>query len=187
MRFYEYRPDANHFAGICVASGQDIHIANVHYDDSLLARDWSPIAFDAFDDNPEQVGDFPSLSNFNIVPVLSDRAWNCLRPVIGDACEALPVICPFNGPYFLIHVFETIDCLVEDCSEVDRSEVDQRIDRVFKYCLDLHKLQGKHIFKLPLKSGRELLVDDVFRAAVEDNRLKGLVFRDLRCCPGPLS
>jgi hypothetical protein len=186
MDYYKYRPDANHFAGVCVASGHDVDIADIHYDDSFLASGWSPIKFDGFDDNPEQVGDFPSLSNYHRVPIFSQRAWRCLAPLIGGACEPLPVICPFNGPYFLVHVYETVDCLVENCSEVDRSVVDDRIDRVFKYCLDLQKLQGKHIFKLPFKSGRELLVDDVFRAAVEDNLLKGLVFRDLRWCPSPV-
>lgn len=187
MRFHEYRPDANHFAGICVADGHDVGIADIHYHDSLLAAEWMSPVFTGFDDNPEQIGDFPSLSNFNIVPVFSQRAWNCLRPVIGDACEALPIICPFEGKYFIIHVLETIDCLVEDRSEVVRSEVDGRIDRVFKYCFDVQKLHGKHIFKLPLSSGRELVIDDVFRTVVEDNGLKGLLFKELACCPGPRS
>jgi hypothetical protein len=40
-------------------------------------------------------------------------------------------------------------------------------------------LVGKHIFKLPLESGAELLVDDEFRRLVESNGLRGLLFKEL--------
>jgi hypothetical protein len=40
-------------------------------------------------------------------------------------------------------------------------------------------LEGKVIFKLPLESGAELLVNETFRNAVEAHKLKGLLFTEL--------
>lgn len=187
MNFYPYRTDANNFAGIEAIPGQNIEMIDVHFDDTPLARTWRRIVFQSFETNPEQQGDFPSLVNYSDLPVLSLRAWDCLRPLIGSVCEALPIDYPTGEPYFIIHVVETTDCLDEERSELRRNEIDGRVSRVFKYCFHHEMIDGRHIVKLPLKSGGALLVDEVFRQAVEDNDLKGLVFRQLMMtdCAGP--
>jgi hypothetical protein len=53
---------------------------------------------------------------------------------------------------------------------------DGRVASIERYCLKPKLLEGKHIFRTPLASGSYLLVDDVFRQAVEDHKLKGLKF-----------
>jgi len=123
-------------------------------------------------------GDFPSLGNYNMLPVMSQRAWEALRPLIGHCCEALPIIHPSGRPYYIIHVMNTIDALDEDRSEVKRFS-DDGIMRVVRYALKSDLLEDQHIFKLPHESGGDLLVDDEFRRVVEENGLQGLIFKPI--------
>lgn len=185
--FYEYCPEANSFAGVGFAVGDvnddnddDAKVTNLHWNDASVALTWNRLTCHGFDDNPPEVGDFPSVSNFRVVPMMSERAWIALKPVIGDLCEALPVSHPFDGRYYLIHVLRTIEALDEDASEVERrSATDPRIRQVFRYAFRYDLIEGIHIFKLPNKQGSRLIVDNVFRKAVEDNGLRGLRFMEL--------
>jgi hypothetical protein len=178
MRYYAYRPDANTYAGIVAAPADHERVVNVHYQDASLAAVWSPISFHGFDDNPEEEGDFPSLSDFWEIPVFSRRAWDILRPLIGYCCEALPIGHPKGERFYIIHVMDTIDCVNIGRSVVERFS-DGAIMTVKRYSLRGECLMGKHFFKLPSQSGRRLLLDDLVRETIENNGLKGLVFREL--------
>lgn len=179
MNLYRYQPDANSFAGIGFSLADNERIVDVHFTDAPLAGQWVAPAAHGFEDNPETEGDFPSLSNYNKIPVMSQRAWEVLRPLIGYCCEALPIIHPTGKPYFIIHVMDTVDGL--DCakSELTRNASSGRVNRVFRYAFKRDMLHGKHIFKLPLESGGELIVDEDFRRTVETNGFKGLRFKEL--------
>ena len=187
-QYYEYYPDANSFAGVGFTVGDvddpnddSAKVTNLHRNDTPAALTWTPLTCHGFDDNPPEVGDFPSVSNYGKIPMMSERAWIALEPVIGDLCEALPVNHPFEGKYFLVHVLRTIEALDEDASDVERrSATDPRIRQIIRYAFRNDLIQGIHIFKLPNKQGSGLIVDDVFRKAVEDNGLRGLRFRELR-------
>ena len=106
----------------------------------------------------------------------SARAWEVLSRHVDCRWEALPLIPPAWTQLYLIHVMETIDCVDLDRSEVSRFS-DGGVMRIERFCLKPDKLEGKHIFKTPEGSGGDLLVDDVFREIVQQNGLKGLVFR----------
>ena len=178
MRYYRYHPDANNYAGIGFQHEDDEAVTDVHFTDEPLAANWKPpVAFE-FEDNPPKQGDFPSLSNYNEIPVMSERAWEALRALIGHCCEPLPIIHPSGQPYYIIHVMNTIDALDEDRSEVKRFS-DGGIMRVVRYALKHDLLRGEHIFKLPRESGGELLGDDEFRRVVEENSLQGLIFKPI--------
>lgn len=186
-KFYEYDPDANSFAGVGFTVGDvddddddDAKVTNLHWDDAPLRQAWKLLTCHGFDDNPLEVGDFPSVSNYRSVPMMSEHAWKALQPVIGEVCEALSVNHHFKGKYFLIHVLRTIDALDAVASEVERRSADDpRIRHVFRYAFRYKLIEGVHIFKLPNKSGGGLIVDDVFHKTVEDNGLRGLRFREL--------
>lgn len=192
QQFYEYYPETNSFAGVGFSVGaadddndDSTKVTNLHWNDDPLKAIWIPLSCHGFDDNPLEVGDFPCVSNYGKIPMMSGQAWKALEPVIGAVCEALPVNHPFVGDYFLIHVLRTIDALNEDASEVERrSANDSRIRQVIRYAFHEAMIQGIHIFKLPNKQGGGLIVDDVFRKAVEDNGLRGLRFRELPLAQG---
>ncbi|MBX9788860.1 MAG: hypothetical protein K2Y37_08075 [Pirellulales bacterium] len=178
MGLYVYQPNANSYAGLGFSMLDNDRIVDVHYTDTPIADSWvSPVAH-GFDDNPDSEGDFPSLSNYNQIPVMSERAWEALRPVIGYCCEALPIIHPTGKPFFIVHVMETVNCLDFDRSEVKRYS-DGGIMRIVRYALIDERLHGKHIFKLPRGNARDLIVDGAFRNAVEASSLAGLEFNEL--------
>lgn len=179
MIFYNYRPDANNYAGIGFSKDSKERVVDVHFTDAPLADGWKVPVAHGFEDNPEAEGDFPSLSNYNKIPVMSQRAWGLLRPLIGDCCEALPIVYPTGEPYFIIHVMKSIDGLDADRSTLTRNATTGRVNGIYKYAFKTGMLDGHHIFKLPLESGAGLFVDDVFRQAVESNHLKGLLFSPL--------
>jgi hypothetical protein len=181
MRYYRYRPNANDFAGIGFAKVDNERIVDVHYTDTPLADSWAAPIAHGFEDESKLEGDFPSLNNLWRLAVASQRAWNILRPLVGYCCEALPIVHPTGNPYFIIHVMETIDCLDVAQSTFSHNATTGRINRVYHYVFKHENLHGKHIFKLPLECGSEMLVDDDFRGLVESNNLIGLQFDDLEC------
>ena len=178
MFHYVYHPDANHFNGVGLAP-EDRDVTKVRTIDSPVHDRWAPIVVHGFPENPGEDGDFPSLADYNQLPIMSKRAWDILRPLVGYCCEPLPIIYPSGDPFFIIHVMETIDCLDPERSQVKRFS-DGRIMRVFRYSFRQDMLVGKRIFKLPRQSAGELIVDDHFRAAVETNGLRGLIFKPVR-------
>lgn len=164
--YYLYHPHANQYLGVMLHP-VDSDIIQIRSRPSPAAEEWTPIPVTMPDENPEEEGDFPSLIDYRSIPMMSQRAWNALRPLIGDCCEALPIAYPTGEPFFLIHVMQTIDSLDADRSEVRRSKIDGRISRIYKYKFRNELLRGKHIFKLSRESGGELFVDDEFRKIVE--------------------
>lgn len=178
MRYYLFRPDANHYAAVGVSVEESDRVVDVHFSDQPAISAWVPVQVFGFEDNPSAVGDFPSLSNFFRVPVVSRRAWDILQPFLGHCCEALPIIDPTGNAKFIVHVLDTVDCLDLENSEVERFE-DGGVMWVERYSLKTHMVLGKHMFKLPRRSGGELLVDEEFRRIVEANGLKGLKFKEL--------
>jgi hypothetical protein len=196
-KHYLYRPDANHFAGIGFSLPEDYNpnsddpagkefslphdkwTVDVHFTDKSLAKQWEVPVVRCFEEDPQTEGDFPALNNYDQVPVMSERAWHALQPLIGYCCEALPIIHSRGGPYYIIHVMETIDCLDVDKSEFTRNAATGRVSHISRYALKEKLLVGKHIFKLPLESGADLIMDDEFRKTVEANGLKGLQFKEL--------
>ena len=192
-RFYEYHPDVNRFAAVEFVSGpvygtgDSSTVTDLHWRDEPVRDTWIPLKCDGFDGDPPKVGDFPSVNDYSKIPMMSERAWSVLEPIIGDACEALPLMHPFPGTYYLIHVMQTIDALDITASDVeflhdeddDAYVADKRIWRIDRYAFKYDLIEGQHIFKLPLMSGSGLIVDDVFRKTVEDRGLRGLRFKEL--------
>jgi hypothetical protein len=176
---YLYRPDANDFAGLGFSLVDHARIIDVHFTDLPLAERWvAPIAH-GFADDVKKEGDFPSLTNYDMIPVMTQRAWTLLRPVIGSYCEPLPIVHPSRKPYFIVHVMYTVDCLDLARSVFTRNPTTGRINRIHRYALESEMLRGAHMFKLPLECGAELLVDEEFREAVQANGMGGLQFKEI--------
>ena len=169
---------ADDYASVGLADADHDRVLGIRRIDRPLAAEWSPPTTFRYEDDPPEDGDFPSLNDYCSIPIMSQRAWDVFLPLIGDCCEALPIDHPSGKPFYIIHVMKTIDALDEERSELCRLS-DGRVSRTYKYAFKPGLLTGQHIFKLPLMSGGELLVDDEFRRVVEDNNLKGLLPKPL--------
>ncbi len=174
MRYYRYKPD-------CTVAGLGTHALTGDELDEIfdhnrpLASRWEPIWFQVLDDEPRETGDFPPFYDYPRLPVFSRRAWDVLSASVACRWEALPIIHPTGKPFYLIHVMEVIDCVDHARSEIEYYD-DGGVASIERYCLKPELLVGKHIFRTPIASGSYMLVDDVFRQAVESHRLKGLEF-----------
>ncbi len=184
MKYYQYDPNANEYAGLRfkwqLDSPEEKRVMRVHGTGNSVMADWVRPVAHGFDDNPPTEGDFPSLCNYSKIPVMSQRAWDALRPLIGYCCEALPIVHYTGDPYYIIHVMDILDALDEERSEYTRNGVTGRINQIYQYSFHYSRLQDKHIFQLPLKSGAGLIVSDVFRKSVEEHGLLGLRFQPVK-------
>lgn len=116
-------------------------------------------------------GDFPSISGHQLV--FSQRAWQVLKPIVEKSAEALPLICA-SGNYFVINVFDIVDCLDLSNAQVSRFS-DGRLMRIKSYAFKEGCIGDRNIFKLPQPS--DVLVTQTFKDVVEKNDLEGLIFR----------
>ena len=176
LTLYPYRPAANRFESIRLRD-EDREIIRIRNLQSPIASQWKTLTVREFSDNL-QVGDFPSLTDYNGIPVFSVRAWETLAELLGDYCEPLPIKLPSGIIYFLVHVTAIVACLDEQRSEIRRSQVDGRISRVFRYAFN-ERYRDRPIFKLPTECGGELIVNSQFKECVEANCLRGLSFTPL--------
>lgn len=177
MKYYYYRPDSDRFNAIGLKP-EDRNLISIRTVYARILPTWKPIEVVEFDDNPGVEGDFPSLTNYNQLPVMSHKAWQALEPVIGSCCEPLPLRHPSGSSLYLVHFTESTDALDVEKSELKRY-TDGGIMRVVRYALKSETIRGRHAVKLPKESGGEVLVDEEFRKAVEANKLLGLEFKEV--------
>ena len=174
MRYYRYDNDCS-VAGIGRGVPIGDQIDEIFDCNEPVASRWKPIRLSVLDKRTKEAGDFPTFYNCPDIPVFSQRAWDVLSAHIDCRWEALPIIHPSKKSFHLIHVMEVVDCVDHARSEIEYYD-DGRVASIERYCLKPELLLGKHVFRTPMASRGELLVDDVFRQVVEGHKLKGLKF-----------
>ena len=179
MNYYEYDTDTNNFNSVHLILDEGRKILNAFHKAKPMAKKWTPITVHAFDDNPGPDGDFPSLNDYSLIPIFSERAWAILKPLIGTSVEALPIIYPSGKPFYMINIIGAVDCLDESRSEVTRNDFSNRISRIWRYAFISKPMNGKHILQLPTESGSDVLVSESFRSLYEHRNLQGLLFKPL--------
>jgi hypothetical protein len=179
MVYYKYDTDPNVYNSVQLPAAEHDRILDAFHKVKPLAKKWKPIKVNGFDDNSGLEGDFPSLNDYSDIPIVSERAWDILQPLIGYCTEALPVIYPNPNPFFFVHIMDVIDCLDEDHSEVRRNSATNRINRIWRYSFNHEAIKDKHIFRLPVKSGSGVFISESFRLLYEAHRLQGLLFQPL--------
>jgi hypothetical protein len=182
MKLFRYHPASNAYDSVTLRVADAEPVIGLHFVARRVGASWKSVSVEGFEDNPGVESDFPSLNDFNRIPIMSERAWEALRPLIADAAEPLPI--NYRGSkrrYLLINVFNQIDCLDPRRSKFSRAG--RKIDQVYHYALKTDLICGAHLFKLPLESGADLLVDEAFRRAVEEHKLKGLKFKEIDFTP----
>ena len=175
MRYYHYKEDFS-VAGLGTHALTGDQLGDIFHCDRPLASQWKPIRVLVLDHEPREEGDFPPFYDYPRLPVFSQMAWDVLSASIACRWEALPIIHPSGKPFYLVHVMEMIDCVDHARSECEYYN-DGGVASIERYCLKPELLVGKHVFRTPIDSLGDLLVDDVFREVIESRKLKGLKFR----------
>lgn len=143
----------------------------LRFDGTKRSDTWVPIDVQVIEDRRKS--DTPGLSSG--VPVLSPRAIEVLKDLMGDKVEILPLRCR-KGEYYAINVLDVLDCIDYEKAEFERFESSGRIMLFNKYAFNPDCVNGKHIFKIVDEPVRRPFVSDEFRNRVLDNELVGFKF-----------
>ncbi len=147
--------------------------------EKLMGVVWRPYEAMFIDKPPKRSGDFPAFISYDLIPCFSARAWSVLSPLLSEHAVAYPIDHP-HGEYFMIHVRSRIDCLDQEMSVYSRLSGDGRISSIQHYVIHEDRIPPDvHLFRTPIMTGGDLLVDDAFKQAVEEHDLKGLWLRPL--------
>jgi len=179
MGIWRILEDPNHYRSLTtpdLSNGEALYNGALFHSDVPLGASWKPVRVELWEDGDEAkkpIGHFPCLSG--LAPLaISARALELLSPLIQDQVEVLDLITePPLGAFYVLNVFFA-DCLDHARSALVRYTNGGIMD-VDKYAFHPGCLEGKHIFRLP-EVWTYVFVDDVFKQAVEQNGLKGLVF-----------
>ena len=178
MDIYKFDLDSNKYHGLIYPDDSTDDIFDSFEGQSLIGT-WVPVVMEV--DETQEKGDFPSFE----VPIISERAWKVLQPLINKDVEALQVTVEqeyfgeMGGQYFALNVISIIACLDEQKSEFVRYS-DGSIMRVSKYVFLPDRLKDIHFFKIRAEdnvfSHYEFYVSEEFKNLVELHELKGLFF-----------
>lgn len=177
-RYYRYDPNANHFTGFAL-NEDDFDVLKLHSQSKAVSKKWQGIKLAELEDSPRELGDFPSLVDRRRLPLFSERAWSVLGPHLNGVAEALPVTTSYGYKLYLINVFRFSDALREEDCRVDRYS-DGGIRRVLTFSFDKQRTENQLLMKLPPCNGGDLIVTEFFRQIVEDKKLLGLNFEELK-------
>ncbi len=188
---WKYTPDADHYYNLALIDyerdGWFLHetlrteplpepfpVITVRYETE--SKELSPLQRKLVRQGKLTRGDFPSF--FAIGVVFSDKALQVLWPLIEDSVQVIPLQCE-EGRFDLIHVSDVVDCLDLERSVVDYILGGDLISHVEHYEFkDLELLEGKGIFTIQgLRAST--FVTDAFKALVEENDLRGLLWEPL--------
>ena len=89
-------------------------------------------------------------------------------------------------PYYILHVWDVVDCVDEELSKFERYQVDDPVrpdlagnySAFFKLVVSPSRAQGKHIFRLA-RSGPEVIVSEEVKRRFEAAGVTGAVFESV--------
>src|SRR3954447_5891948 len=91
MIVYRYFPDVDRFDAVVARGRAEKPLKS--FKGEPLAATWTPVPVQ-LEAQSAGLGDFPALSGHTFqIPVLSERAWRALEPLVGPYVEVLPVAC----------------------------------------------------------------------------------------------
>lgn len=178
MKFYYYTCDLEHYGYMSFIEPKYTYEHGFVVGDQFnkgqpIATSWQPAMMEV-DISQGPLSDFPLCTMGP--PVLNEKAWDVLRPVLGEMVEALPVETPF-GTYLALNVLDVIDCLDYEQSEFTYypASMGGDIHRIIKCHLKPDLIKNKLMFKIPERMTR-VIVSDEFKDIVVGASLKGLDF-----------
>lgn len=169
---YIITPDSDTFDSLIPADSNNWELFDKFQGDRL-ADSWKPVSVKIIE--AKKAADFPSLANH--VPVFSVRAWNLLKPLIGDVVEALPLKCT-KREYYAINVLNLLDILDQSRSEITWLP-SGGIMFIDKYVFKKGCILDQPIFKLKEIPLKKPFVSNEFKNLVIKQNLEGLIFEKI--------
>ncbi|MCX7748253.1 MAG: hypothetical protein N2645_15405 [Clostridia bacterium] len=173
MKIWKFQTDANKFDHFIYKNEDDCSkvLWDYKFEGNRIADRWIPLEVDVF--KHKKRSDTPTFS----IPVLSKRAVDVYKDLIGDVVEFLPLKYD-KGDYFLVNVLDVVDCIDFDKAEFIPFE-SGRVMMFTKYAFKQDAVQGKHIFKIVELPKTEVFVSDEFKRIIEENKLIGFKLQEV--------
>ena len=143
------------------------------FDGRRLLDRWKPIEVQRME--PEKglaLSDAPGFA----FPVFSRRALDCLKPLISENVEILP-LCFSEKEYLGINVISVLDAIDYEKSIYKTYRDGKRIMAFKKYAFLPNIIEHVSIFKISDEKTRYAFVSDEFKQVVQKNNLSGFKFK----------
>ncbi len=176
MKYYRLINDSNHYHSLKPIVSLPVDWVN-QFDGKIFGDNWQPLEM-CFDEaeGDGKTGDFSHFAAH--IPALSIRAWNLLKPLIGNYVESLELQVNGNKKFYFLNVIHILDSL-----HINKSDIqyfyDSHIMTIKHYEFDEKKIGGAPIFRIRNYEVGGVYVNDVFRVQVESNQLEGLIWEQL--------
>jgi hypothetical protein len=146
-----------------------------HFNGEPIGKDWIAPKVDVVYPY-KRLRDFLSWS-FS-APVVSERARNCLSPLISPYCEFLDLLAIKGRTYYAINVLSIIDCMDMQNSDVRYVDKEQKIIRRIVRFKFIEDRVPSSIPILKVKQANKVFVNQDFVDCVVTNKLGGASFND---------
>ena len=129
-------------------------------------------------DKKERVlGDYPCFT----VPAMSQAAKDLLEPQLSEYVQFFPLDVGKRGQYYFLNIFNVIDCLDKEKSEFRYLSSSSEIIFEIKKWKFNDKLTNENskLFIIKNQAGQRWYVNENIKNLIENNHLKGFVFREV--------
>lgn len=131
----------------------------------------------AIRDKKERVlGDYPCF----VVPAISQKAKEVLESQLSDFIQIFPLETGKLGQYYFINILNVLDCLDKNKSEIQYLPSSDMIYKIRKWKFN-SRLNDKNskIFIIKNQMGERIYIDENIKKIIDENNLKGFVFREV--------
>lgn len=176
MKIWKLVEDVNNYAVLTLIDEKNILTFSDQFNKgSSLKDEWVPAEVKIFkNDDKKQVGDFFDITAG--VWAFNENALNLIKDYIEeDKSEILPLKGE-EKTYYLLNVFNYINCIDLEKSQVRYFRNSERIMSISKYVFEPNMLKNEHIFKSTLQKRGPIFISDKFKLILENSKLKGIKF-----------
>ncbi|WLF69099.1 hypothetical protein Q6375_14125 [Clostridium septicum] len=176
MKIWKLVEDVNNYAVLALKDEDNIlNVSDQFNKNSELKDEWLVAEVKIFkNDDKKQVGDF-----FDIITGVWAFNENALKLIKDYIADGKSEVLPLKGeeePYYLLNVFNYVDCIDVDKSQVRYFRNSDRVMSISNYVFKPNMLNGEHIFKSTLQKRGPIFISDELKEKLEKSGLKGFRF-----------
>lgn len=176
MKVWKLVEDVNNYAVLTLKDQDNILDFSERFNkDSALKDKWVPAEVKIFkNDIKKQVGDFFDITTG--VWAFNENALNLIKDYVEVGKSEILPLKGEEEPYYLLNVFNYIDCIDVEKSQVRYFRNSDRVMSISNYAFKSNVLKNDHIFKSTLQKRGPIFISDEFKVNLEKNKFKGIKF-----------